>query len=156
MSGTELRYEGSLTSALEYAKNGRIEEWIHEYLLSDGNNKAFSDGLSLQKRYYIGPIEFPPSLLCRCCGPEENMRFRVNEGGCERKVLSLMSSISDGKDLPPIMVNFADGELTLNDGNHRFEALTQLGVKEYPVIVWITEKDEYQEFVERYGKYLNK
>ena len=154
MSDVTLKYVGSLTSALEYAKNGRIEEWIHEYLLSDGNNKAFSDGLSLQKRYYIGPVEFQTSLLCRCCGPEENMRYRVNEGGFERKVLSLMSSISDGKDLPPIMVNFADGELTLSDGNHRFEALTQLGVKEYPVIVWITEKDEYEEFAERYGEYV--
>ena len=56
MSSTELRYVGSLTSALEYGRTGRIEEWIHEYLLSDGNNKAFSDGLSLQKRYYIGPV----------------------------------------------------------------------------------------------------
>ena len=154
MSSTELRYVGSLTSALEYGRTGRIEEWIHEYLLSDGNNKAFSDGLSLQKRYYIGPVEFPTSLLCRCCGPEENMRYRVNEGGFERKVLSLMSSISDGKDLPPIMVNFADGELTLNDGNHRFEAYTRLGIKKCHAIIWMSSEGDVAEFEAKYKDIL--
>ena len=154
MSDVTLKYVGSLTSAIEYAKNGRIEEWIHEYLLSDGKNKAFSDGLSLQKRYYIGPVEFPTSLLCRCCGPEENMRYRVNEGGFERKVLSLMSSISAGCDLPPIMVNFADGELTLSDGNHRFEAYTRLGVNKCYAIIWMSSESHVAEFEEKYTDVL--
>ena len=154
MSDVTLKYVGSLTSAIEYAKNGRIEEWIHEYLLSDGKNKAFSDGLSLQKRYYIGPVEFPTSLLCRCCGPEENMRYRVNEGGFERKVLSLMSSISAGCDLPPIMVNFADGELTLSDGNHRFEAYTRLGVNKCYAIIWMSSESHVAEFEEKYKDVL--
>ena len=154
MSDVTLKYVGSLTSAIEYAKNGRIEEWIHEYLLSDGKNKAFSDGLSLQKRYYIGPVEFPTSLLCRCCGPEENMRYRVNEGGFERKVLSLMSSISAGCDLPPIIVNFADGELTLSDGNHRFEAYTRLGVNKCYAIIWMSSESDVAEFEEKYEDVL--
>ena len=153
MSDVTLKYVGSLTSAIEYAKNGRIEEWIHEYLLSDGKNKAFSDGLSLQKRYYIGPVEFPTSLLCRCCGPEENMRYRVNEGGFERKVLSLMSSISAGCDLPPIIVNFADGELTLSDGNHRFEAYTRLGVNKCYAIIWMSSESDVAEFEEKYKSF---
>ena len=38
----------------------------------------------------------------------------------------------------------------LCDGNHRFEALLRLGIKEYPVIVWMTEKDEYDDFVKNY------
>ena len=52
--------------------------------------------------------------------------------------------------MPPLIVHFVDHGFELCDGNHRFEALTQLGVKEYPFIVWITEKDEYEEFVEKW------
>jgi hypothetical protein len=154
MNSTELKYVGSLGSALEYAREGRIEEWIHEYLLSDGNNKAFSDGLSLQRRYYIGPVEFPTSLLCRCCGPEENMRYRVNAGGFERKVAALMSAIASGNDLPPIMVNFANGELTLNDGNHRFEAYTRLGMQKCYAIIWMSSESDVAEFEEKYKDIL--
>lgn len=154
MSKEQLKYVGSLGSALEYAEAGRIEEWIHEYLLSDGKNKAFSDGLSLQKRYYIGPVEFPTSLLCRCCGPEENMLYRVNKGGFERKVAALMSSISVGRDLPPIMVNFADGELTLNDGNHRFEAYSRLGMSKCYAIIWMSSERDVAEFEEKYKDVL--
>ena len=47
---TVLQYECTLTSSLEYGKAGEIEKWIHEYLLSDGQNKEFSDGLKLFDR----------------------------------------------------------------------------------------------------------
>ena len=149
MMQNTLKYVGSLGSAMDFAKVGRIEEWIHEYLLSDGNNKAFSDGLALCKRYYLGPIEMSCSLLCRCCGPEENMKFRVNEGGFERKVASLMSAIIGGNDLPPIMVNYADGQLTLNDGNHRFEAYTRLGKTSCYAIIWTSSESEIKEITEK-------
>ena len=144
------KYEGSLRSAVEFAKAGKIEEWVHKYLLSDGNNKAFSDGLALCKRYYLGPIEMPCSLLCRCCGPEDNMKFRVNEGGFERKVSALMSAIDRGNDLPPIIVNYADRELTINDGNHRFEAYTRLGISKCYAIIWTSSEDDMSEFEAKY------
>ena len=82
------------------------------------------------------------------------MRYRVNEGGFERKVLSLMSSISDGKDLPPIMVNFADGELTLSDGNHRFEAYTRLSIKKCHAIIWMSSESDVAEFEAKYKDIL--
>lgn len=149
----QLKYVGSLESAKAFAEHGKIEDWIHEYLLSDGNNKALSDGLSLKRRIYLGPIEFPTELLCRCCGPEPDMRFRVNAAGFERKVAALMASLSKKDDLPPLMVNYTQGELVLNDGNHRFEARSRLGLPTCHIIVWTSSQEENDEFAE---KYLNK
>ena len=149
-----VEYSATLSSARDFAEQGRIEEWVHAYLCGEGHNKPFSDGLKLCVRYYTAPIALALSKLSRCCGPEENMRYRVNEGGFERKVLSLMSSISDGKDLPPIMVNFADGELTLNDGNHRFEAYTRLGIKKCHAIIWMSSERDVAEFEEKYKDVL--
>ncbi len=152
----KLIYKSSLSSAKEFAEAGKLEDWVHLFLLSDGHNKAFSDGLKLFNRYYLGPLTMPLSLFSRWCGPEDNIKYQVNAEWFEKRVQSLKKTLQSNDDMPPLIVHYVDHGFELCDGNHRFEALTQLGVKEYPVIVWITEKDEYDEFIERYGKYLNK
>ncbi len=152
----ELKYKCSLSSAKEFSDAGKLEDWVHSFLLSDGHNKAFSDGLKLFNRYYLGPLTMPLSLFSRCCGPEENIKYQVNAEWFEKRVQSLKKTLQSNDDMPPLIVHFVDHGFELCDGNHRFEALTQLGVKEYPVIVWITEKEECEEFIERYGKYINK
>lgn len=150
----ELKYRCSLSSAKEFANANKLEDWVHLFLLSDGHNKAFSDGLKLFPRCYLGPLIMPLSLFSRCCGPEDNMKYQVNAEWFEKRVQSLKKILQSNDDMPPLIVHFVDHGFELCDGNHRFEALTQFGVKEYPVIVWITEKDEYEEFVEKYTIYL--
>ena len=140
----EPTYKCSLSSAKEFAEAGKLEDWVHSFLLSDGHNKAFSDGLKLFPRYYLGPLTMPLSLFSRCCGPEDDMKYQVNAEWFEKRVQSLKKILQSNDDMPPLIVHFVDHNFELCDGNHRFEALTQLGVKEYPVIVWITEKDEYE------------
>ena len=151
----ELKYKCSLSSAKEFAEAGKLEDWVHLFLVSDGHNKAFSDGLKLFPRYYLGPRTMPLSLFSRCCGPEENIKYQVSEEWFEKRVQALKEKFKSNDDMPPLIVHFVDHGFELCDGNHRFEALTQLGVKEYHVIVWITEKDEYEEFVGKYRIYLN-
>ena len=150
-----LEYKCTLSSAQNYAKSGRLEEWVHTYLLSDGHNKEFSDGLKLFDRYFLGPIKMPLSLFHRCCGPEEDMKYRVNEDWFKKHVSKLEDVIQKEKDMPPLIVHFVDGQFELNDGNHRFEAYSHLGIKDYYVIIWITEKHEYELFLSKYGEYIN-
>lgn len=155
-----MEYKCTLSSAQNYAKHNKLEEWVHSYLLSDGHNKEFSDGLKLYDRYFLGPIKMPLSLFNRCCGPEENMRWRINEKWFEKHVNELKETIQHEKDMPPLIVHYlvgdgkSDGEFELNDGNHRLEAYSRLGIKEYYVIVWITEKSEYDLFMSKYSCYL--
>ena len=149
-----MEYANTLSSAVGYAHNGKLEEWIHIYLLSDGHNKEFSDGLKLFDRYFLGPIKMPLSLFKRCCGPEDSMKWQIPKENFERKVKELEQVICEEKDMPPLIVHYVDGEFELNDGNHRLQAYSNLGVEEYYVIVWITEKEEYVEFVEKYSKYM--
>ena len=150
----ELTYRCSLSSVKEFTEAGKLEDWVHLFLLSDGHNKAFSDGLKMFPRYYLGPLTIPLSLFSRCCGPEENIKYQVNTEWFEKRVQTLKKTLKSNDDMPPLIVHFVDHGFELCDGNHRFEALTQLGIKEYPVIVWITKKDEYEEFIERYKQYL--
>jgi len=149
-----MEYESTLSSAIGYARNGKLEEWIHTYLQSDGHNKEFSDGLKLLDRYFLGPVKMPLSLFTRCCGPEADMKWIQPPDVFEKKVSNLQEIITDHSDMPPLIVHYAEGEFELNDGNHRLEAYSRLGVEEYYVIVWITEKEEYTEFMGKYSKYM--
>lgn len=58
-----MQYARTLTSAREHAAQGRLEDWVHAYLTSDGRNEAFSQGLKLCKRQYMGPLTLPLALL---------------------------------------------------------------------------------------------
>ena len=153
-----MNYKCSLSCAHEFAKQGKLEEWVHTYLLSDGGNKDFSDGLKLFDRYFIGPLKMPLSLFTRCCGPEENMKWRINKEWFEKHVSELEDVIKREKDMPPLIVHFLEENgkayFELNDGNHRYEAYKRLGINEHYVIVWITEKREYDLFMEKYSQYL--
>lgn len=149
-----MEYKSTLSSAVGYAHNGKLEEWIHTYLQSDGHNKDFSDGLKLFDRYFLGPVKMPLSLFTRCCGPEDNMKWQIPAEPFEQKVLALSEIIKENPDMPPLIVHYVDGIFELNDGNHRLEAYNRLGISEYYVIVWITEKEEYAEFMNKYSVYM--
>lgn len=151
-----LDYNCSLSSAKEYANHNKLEEWIHTYLLSDGHNKEFSDGLKLFDRFFLGPIKMPLNLFSRCCGPEDNMKYQINAEWFEKHVSELEEIIKTTKDMPPLIVHYVDNEFELNDGNHRFEAYSRLGIKEYFVIIWMTEQYEYDDFITKFAQYLNK
>lgn len=155
-----MQYSCTLSSAKNYSQQGKLEEWVHMYLLSDGHNKDFSDGLKLFDRYYIGPVKMPLSLFERCCGPEETMKWRIEKKWFDQHVSELEQIIKNEKDMPPLIVHYftdennKDGAFELNDGNHRLEAYSRLGINEYSVIVWITEKSEYELFMLKYSEYL--
>ncbi|MDR1465243.1 MAG: ParB N-terminal domain-containing protein [Oscillospiraceae bacterium] len=149
-----LDYERTLSSAQAFARAGKLEDWVHTYLRSDGHNQAFSDGLRLFDRTFLGPMALPLHLFSRCCGPEEGMTYRVNAAWFERRVTDLMQTLQTAEDMPPLIAHYAEHSFELNDGNHRFEALTRLGAQEYPFIVWITEEEECAEFLARFGRIL--
>ncbi|MBQ8555592.1 MAG: hypothetical protein IJ438_06940 [Clostridia bacterium] len=155
-----MNYRSTLSSAQEWARHGSLEDWVHAYLLSDGNNKPFSDGLRDIDRIFLGPMVMPLRLFHRCTGPEKEMRFRVHPVVWENHVQSLMEAIPRSPDIPPLIVHYlipegkTEGEFELNDGNNRFEAYTRLGIDKAWVIVWITDRDEYEQFIARYGEYV--
>lgn len=138
-------------SAREYSKQGRIEEWIHSFLCGEGNNIPFSEGLKLEKRFYIGPLRMTLDMFQRFCGPEENMKYRMEKEGFEWRVSEIKNRFLSGWDMPPLIINYSNDEFELNDGNHRYEALLRSGIRDYDVILWTTAQEDYQRLKEIYG-----
>jgi len=149
-----LKYSATLSSAKAYGEAGKMDAWIHLYLNEEGRNIPFSDGLKLFARYYFSPALFPVSLFKRCAGPEPEMKYRIDRDWWEQRVAGLEKSIQDDPDMPPLMVHYVDGEFELNDGNHRHKAYENLGIENAWVIIWITGKEELDDFMEKYGGYV--
>ena len=156
-----MNYRCTLSSVREWAQHGALEDWVHTYLLSDGHNKPFSDGLKLVDRIFLGPIEMPLNLFRRCCGPETEMRWRIPENAWEPHVAELMAAIQSDPDMPPLIVHYmipegkTEGEFELNDGNTRHAAYARLGIEKAHVIIWITDEYEYNDFMQRYGNFFS-
>lgn len=156
-----IAYDRTASAARAFAGAGRLEEWIHLYLLSHGNNVPFSEGLKLVPRHYLGPVEAPLSLFRRCCGPEEGMKWRVDPIHFENKVQRLMAAAQSDPDMPPLIVCYrfseSDGEpeFELNDGNGRYEAYTRLGRTHAQVVFWITGEAELEAFQNTYARLLS-
>lgn len=136
-------FEPTLKSAVEYGRQNNIEEWVHEYLCGEGDNKGFSDGLKLEERQYTEPRLMSLDLFKRCYGPEPDMKYHIREDDKEQlkyfwmKIDRIAERYKAGDwDMPPLIINDTDGIYELNDGNHRFEALKKLNVTEYWVILW--------------------
>ena len=131
----------TVKGAIQYAKEGKIEEWVHLFLNSVGGNVPFSEGLRLQERYWLGPILMDLDRLVRCCGPEEDIEFVEPAANWESTVLRMQKLIREGWEVPPLIAENI-GCLKVSDGNHRHEALKREGYTKYWVILWDSDSPD--------------
>ncbi|MEG0229147.1 MAG: ParB N-terminal domain-containing protein [Oscillospiraceae bacterium] len=139
----------TLSVAVNYGKQNKIEQWVHIFLNEEGNNIPFSNGLKLEKRFYTCPIKMPLNIIKRCCGPEDDMKFIVDEVGFNNHVQAISERLKSGWDMPPLIINFENGKFELSDGNHRYEALLKNGYNEYYVIIWTSSENDFNDFLSK-------
>ncbi|WP_026517711.1 ParB/RepB/Spo0J family partition protein [Butyrivibrio sp. MC2021] len=149
-----MEYRATVESAIDYGKQEKMDDWIHQYLNAEGKNVPLSEGLKSSNKYYFSPAKFPISLFKRCSGPEDNMKYCVDKGWWEYKISELTKVIQSGVEVAPIIVNYVDGEFELNDGNHRLQVYQDLGISQSWVIIWINEEQEVKDFMCKYGDYV--
>jgi hypothetical protein len=132
-------------SAQRYASEGRIEEWVHQYLTTGSwANPGFSEGLKKQKRWWHGPVEVPLASLARCVGPVPGMEFQVSHEYWYNRTRKMAESLSDPLALPPLIVEYREGELSIRDGNTRYGAMKIKDWKTCWVIFWYNSKSDYR------------
>lgn len=133
----------TLASATRAAQQNMQEQWVQDFLRSEGKNVSLADGLLKVRRWYFGPVLLPLKKLERICGPEENMQYVDPEPSWSRRVNSLCNAILSGWDMPPLIAEYKQEKFILVDGSHRHEALRRLDKKEAPVIIWMSSKKDY-------------
>ncbi len=133
-----------LPAAQKLAREGKIEEWVHRYLLAGPwANPAFAVGLKLEKRWWRGPVEVALSALSRAVGPEAGMEYPVSAGYWVERTQKLASTLTDLSAIPPLIVEYRAGILSVRDGNTRMGAMELLGWPRCWVIFWYTSERDF-------------
>jgi hypothetical protein len=141
------RLELDCLSAIKWAEDGKIEEWVHKYLLSGKGGKSdpeFSEGLKREKRWWNGPIELGLNDLSPAVGTDAGMEFVVDKENWYAWTSRLAKSISSPETLPPLIAEYRAGELSIRDGNTRYGAMKLLGWNTCWVIIWYNAESDYQ------------
>jgi len=129
----------TIKTSLEAKKKGVIQEWIYDFLNSNGGNRSLLKGLKMKKRYWRGPYEIEIDKLKRCCGPEKDMEYIVSNEEFEINVNHLKGVINDNGELAPLITEYVNGTLIVRDGNHRLEALKRCGTTKLWVLTWYND-----------------
>ncbi len=134
-------------SAQKWAKDGRVEEWVHKYLLSGKGGKSdpeFSEGLKREKRWWYGPAELDLDDLSPAVGTEPGLEYVVEQDRWVAWTSRLAKTFSNPDSLPPLIAEYRGGELSIRDGNTRYGAMRLLGWKTCWVIVWYNSESDYR------------
>jgi hypothetical protein len=119
----------SVEAAREAAQRDELGTWVAEFLSSPGSDNAeLGAQLTEPPRYWLGPVQVPLSHLHRLAGPEgAPVVIAVDDDHWEDYVDDMKDGIEEGWDPPPLIVSYRNGQLVLEDGNHRVESLRRAG-----------------------------
>ena len=133
---------GSLTLAKQYNNEGKIDQWMQDFLRADGKNLALADGLLLEERHYFGLCEIPISLLSDVkSGAPEYLHAENDIQYFFHVVDRMKESLAEGWDAPPLIVEYVYGKFQVDDGRHRLELYRQLGAERVWAAVWTTGEE---------------
>ena len=127
----------SLASARRAAETGQLAQWVGAFLASPGSDNApLAVALAQRRHRWFGPVHVPVDDLVRLAGPEQDVLVTVDEAEWEGDVETMVDSFDDGWEPPPLLCEWRHGELLLQDGNHRSEALVRDGAVDVWVLVY--------------------
>jgi len=140
----------SLASAFEAAEQDRLALWVGDFLASRGSDNAvLAADLAQREHWWLGPISLPLDALTRLAGPEDDALCTVDDNEWEHDVSEMEESVEEGWEPPPLLAEFQDGQLLLQDGNHRYEALLRAGAADAWVLVYFDNPDDREAFSRR-------
>ncbi len=147
---TDGRRRFSLASAFAAARDGDegMARWVGEFLASRGSDNAtLASGLAQDRHWWAGPVRVPVDDLVTLAGPEgDDVLCEVDPDEWERDVEHMERHLDEGWEPPPLIAQYDDGQLLLQDGNHRHAAMQRAGESDAWVIVWFDDRDERDSF----------
>jgi len=142
----------SLTSAQRAADEGRLAEWVVDFLSSPGSsNPELAAALAMKGTIYLGPIRIALDRLTPMAGPDgDEVVVPVAKEDWESDVEGMEHSIEEGWHPPPLLVSHHDGEYFLEDGNHRCETLRRTGARSAWTILLFPDEVERDRFLKEH------
>lgn len=136
-----------LASARAAAAEDRTAIWVGAFLASRGSdNEVLAAALAQDEHWWLGPLEVPLDDLVRLAGPEDDALVPIDEEEWEGDVGDMAESLEEGWEPPPLLAEYQDGRLLLQDGNHRYEALQREGARTAWVLIFFDDPQARDRF----------
>ena len=144
-------HEFSTASAREAAERDDLEQWVVDFLASEGSDNAeLGEQLTEPKRWWLGPLQLPIDQLHRLAGPADAPVMKVlDDEEWREDVEDLAEAVEEDFEPPPVVVSHRAGQLVLEDGNHRVEALRRAGQELTWAVVAFDDAEERDRFSPR-------
>ena len=137
-----------LRSAQRAAERDEIALWVGGLLASPGSdNEILAAALAQRQHWWVGPVELPLDDLVRLAGPEDDALVPVDDDVWEEDVATMEESVEEGWEPPPLLAEHQNGRLLLQDGNHRYEALSRSGAPTAWVLIYFDDEASHREYV---------
>lgn len=141
-------HDFSVDAARRAAERDELGEWVARFLSSPGSdNGPLAHALTHPARAWLGPLQIPLDQLNRLAGPADHpVLCPVDEDDWRDDVDDLEQKVEEGWEPPPMIVTYRDGQLELEDGNHRAEGLRRAGVDGAWSVISFEDPEERDRF----------
>ncbi len=133
-------------SALRWAADGKVEAWVHKFLcsgLGGETNQPFSDSLKREQRWWNGPLEVKLEELLPAVGTSPDSEYVVTEDYWVARTTQMAPTFTEPLALPPLIIEYREGGLSVRDGNTRLETMKRLGWPTCWIIIWYNSEHDY-------------
>jgi hypothetical protein len=144
----------TVATAAHAAATGQLEAWVDRYLRTGHwANVPFADGLKLAQRWWCGPLKVKLDDLSPCVGVGTEYEYNIPAEQFDGWIDEIARQFPiDARFLPPMIVEYRNGELSLRDGNKRYWAMRQLGWTSCWMVLWFNDSAEYERFTTQQGE----
>lgn len=143
----------TVDAARAAAERDELGPWVAEFLASPGSDNApLGEKLADPPRSWFGPVELPLDQLHRLAGPPDHpVLCPVDDDEWRDDVDDLEEKVEEGWEPPPMVVTYRDGQLVLEDGNHRVEGLRRAGADRAWSVISFEDDAQRDDFARRLG-----
>jgi hypothetical protein len=140
----------SVAAARRAAERDELGDWVARFLASPGSdNAALADLLAERPRWWMGPVLLPFDRLNRLAGPPgEPVLVALDDEDWGDNVEQMAENVEEGWEPPPVIVSYREGQLVLEDGNHRVEGMRRAGERETWAVVNFEDEEARDRFDE--------
>ncbi|WP_309119275.1 CD3324 family protein [Paenibacillus sp.] len=132
-------YAATIESALKYANDGMLEEWMNCYWQLSRTATAGSLDCDLNQLYF-GIVKLPLRLI---------QRDELDIGDAYAN-----EADNHGSVLPPLIVEYNQGKFHCTEQRGILAGLKQRKVNSYPAIIVLRESTDYSRFMDHFGTVL--
>lgn len=138
----------TVDAARAAAERDELGTWVAEFLASPGSDNAeLAEQLGERLHFWTGPVEVPLGELHRLAGPPgDPVLVTWDEDDWRDDVEDLAEKVDEGWEPPPVVVSYRDGQLVLEDGNHRVEGVRRAGEDTTWAVIGFADQADRERF----------